>query len=515
MESEKRENLVFSDYLKAFSKRCLFEKILVGFMISTIVLFILTFIFLYKGEQRSLTKGSVFIMSFVYFIYKLIVFLSIVDLCFILYTRFFLTKKIDKSFLIAYILSAIGSLIVFFQNFSLSVYVKVIKSLHTGNFMNMLSSGVNALRFTKEKFQIMFFFYILAFILLIISIVFFILFINKTKGMDEEKNTLNINNINKEDIDKAIDKGMEFVSDGANLVKDAINSKEVKDAINVSKKAVNKNKKKIIIGIVAIVVVICAFFTFKTVKYNLRPDAYVTMKNVKLKITVEGKNGFGKAIVHVDGVPKITDIKDKKKTSLIYEALDNNYDVKIDKDTGLKNGDKVTATLTLRKNDKNLKLKIDAEEIKETITVENLEEVINSIKDLDKNIRERMDKKAKADIVKSMYRDIKNVKLQKIKTFEKKMSEQELNSRFGGGEKFTIREIYKVNYDREKLTFGKEEKEYEPVEKIYIYEFSNFKKKNNAIDFTSYLKDSFKNEDETMLEDIENKYKIEGFNEEK
>lgn len=513
MDVKEKESLKFSDYVKKFSNRCLFEKLLVGFSISIIVLFVLTFVFLYKGEQGSLTKVSLFFMSFIYFIYKLLVFLSIIDLGFILYNRFFLSKNTDKMFVTAYILSAIGIIVVFLQNFSLSVYVKFIKSLYGRSFMNIFSSGFGVLKFTKEKIQFMFLLYILAFILLIISIVFFFMFITKTKEVSDKENSNSLN-IKKEDIDKVIDKSMAFVSDGANLVKDAINSKEVKDTINVGKKAVNKNKKKIIIGLVAILVVICAFFTVKTVKYALKPDAYVSMKNIKLKITVTGKNGFGKAIVNVDGVPKITNIKDNKKTSLIYAALDNNYDVKLDKETGLKNGDKVTATLTLRKNDKNLKLKIDAYEIKETITVENLEEIINSIKDLDKNVRERMDKKAKADIVKSMYRDIKNVKLEKVKTFEKKVSEQDL-SNMVNAERFTIREIYKVNYDKEKLAFGKEEKEYEPVEKIYIYEFSNFKKKNNAVDFYVHLKDSFKNKDETILEDLENKYKIEGFNEEK
>lgn len=516
MEDKKKQSVSFSDYIKTFSKKCLFEKVLISFFAIFTLLFIVTFIMLYKAEQGSLTKSTVSIMSAIFSIYKLFVFLSIVDLCLIAYNRFFLCKDKSTIFMGAYILGAVGTLLAFMQNFKLTIYINFIKSLYGFSLKSIFSYGAKALtKFSQRTANFTFAFYILAIIMIIASILLFIVFITnyqeeKTSVKSDEETKASLDTA-KKDIDKAIDASMDFVEKNAKVVKDAFESDEVKKAINTSKDTINKNKNKIIFSIVAVVVIIIAIFSFKTISYNLKPDAVVSMKNIKIQINVNGKDGFGKAKATVEGEPLVSEIKDPKKTSLIYSTV-RNYDVKLDKESGLKNGDTVTATLTLKENaNKSLKLKFDKKEITQSITVSNLEEIVNSIKDLDSTVRDRMDRKIKADIVQNISTHSKNLKLEKVKTYEKPMADADLEN--GAYTTFLVREIYKVSYESEKFTFS-DKKEYEQKEEFYVYEFSNFKKKNNSVIFDVYRKDVRKSSD-TVIEDLDNRYKIEGFKEEK
>ena len=122
-----------------------------------------------------------------------------------------------------------------------------------------------------------------------------------------------------------------------------------------------------------------------------------------------------------------------------------------------------------------------------------------------------MDRKIKADIVQNISTHSKNLKLEKVKTYEKPMADADLEN--GAYTTFLVREIYKVSYESEKFTFS-DKKEYEQKEEFYVYEFSNFKKKNNSVIFDVYRKDVRKSSD-TVIEDLDNRYKIEGFKEEK
>lgn len=208
------------------------------------------------------------------------------------------------------------------------------------------------------------------------------------------------------------------------------------------------------------------------------------------------------------GEPLVTEIKDPKQTAQIQKAV-HEYDIKINKSEKLKNGDEITVTAVVK--DSSLNLKFETKELKKTVTVEGLEEIVNSAKELDTKVRERMTQKAKTDIGESIRSDIKNLKVEKLKTFERPIPEAELEKEYSN-QPFTILEAYKVTFDEKKFKLSTSDpEEFEPRERVYVYEFSGFRKKGSAVDFDfgrATWKDSLGKD---VMTDLENRYQVEGY----
>lgn len=502
MENNQAKCNGFSNFVKKYSKNNLLEKFLLGFFCVILILLVLII-----KEFKNISFGLIGSIMIYFKVFKFLIFLSVVDLCFMGYNRFFLCKKRSGLFITSYIFSVISVIMFLLKNIKLSNFIEELMYNTSKMVLNIGSSLFEIMSILKT--------YFFAFILMFIAIILLIIFVVKNKDSKEQNTEISdFFEKGKENVDKAIGTGVNFVEKNSKILKEKIQSQEVQNAIKTSKKTVKKNKKKIIFSICTVVVILIGFSAFKAIKYSLKPDAIVSMNNIKIKIDVKGKNGFGKAVATVVGYPNISSIKDFKKSNQI-KSIVNNYDIKLDKDKGLKNGDTVTATLSLKDySNSHLKLKIDKKEIKETITVQGLEEIINSIKDLDPNVRQRMEKKSKSDIVRNVSEKSKGLKIEKVKTYEKAISEDELAAE--NNNMFIVREVYKVSYEQE--VFGlSDDKKYEKKETIFVYEFSNFKKKDSAVIFDCHMIKAFNldKNDDGFLEDLENRYQIEGFKEEK
>lgn len=132
-----------------------------------------------------------------------------------------------------------------------------------------------------------------------------------------------------------------------------------------------KKKKKSIIPVVltAIItfVVLVAGLYFGYTKF-LKKDNVVDLSTYEVNFVAYGAQGEGKPEVDIKKVPEVA------KTSAEISNLLSNPDVSFDKQSNLKNGDKVEVTITLNKNTLN-KLKLKATgEFKRTFTVNGLNE---------------------------------------------------------------------------------------------------------------------------------------------
>ena len=132
-----------------------------------------------------------------------------------------------------------------------------------------------------------------------------------------------------------------------------------------------KEKKKSILPVVltAIItfVVLVAGLYFGYTKF-LKKDNVVDLSAYEVNFVAYGAQGEGKPEVDIKKVPEVA------KTSAEISNLLSNPDVSFDKQSNLKNGDKVEVTITLNKNTLNkLKLKSTGE-FKRTFTVNGLNE---------------------------------------------------------------------------------------------------------------------------------------------
>ena len=132
-----------------------------------------------------------------------------------------------------------------------------------------------------------------------------------------------------------------------------------------------KKKKKSILPVVltAIItfVVLVAGLYFGYTKF-LKKDNVVDLSRYEVNFVAYGAQGEGKPEVDIKKVPEVAE------TNAAISNLLSNPDVSFDKQSNLKNGDKVEVTITLNKNTLNkLKLKTTGE-FKRTFTVNGLNE---------------------------------------------------------------------------------------------------------------------------------------------
>ena len=131
-----------------------------------------------------------------------------------------------------------------------------------------------------------------------------------------------------------------------------------------------KKKKSIIPVVLTAIITFVVLVVVLYFGYNkfLKKDNVIDLSTYEVNFVTYGAQGEGKPEVDIKKVPQVA------KTSAEISNLLSNPDVSFDKQSNLKNGDKVEVTITLNKNTLN-KLKLKATgEFKRTFTVNGLNE---------------------------------------------------------------------------------------------------------------------------------------------
>ena len=131
-----------------------------------------------------------------------------------------------------------------------------------------------------------------------------------------------------------------------------------------------KKKKSIIPVVLTAIITFVVLVVVLYFGYNkfLKKDNVIDLSTYEVNFVTYGAQGEGKPEVDIKKVPEVT------KTNAEISNLLSNPDVSFDKQSNLKNGDKVEVTITLNKNTLN-KLKLKATgEFKRTFTVNGLNE---------------------------------------------------------------------------------------------------------------------------------------------
>lgn len=508
-------------FIQRYSKNFLYEKLLMGLYGLAVVLFLFIMMQISKLQNtsssgsfmqaigKSLDTTRTITGAFGFFTFVLWVAVAILGLS--VYNRCILRNDRSKTFLAPSILGLAGLVVVHSQNLTLSKAMRFLSGFSNLNFGEILGGGAEVSTLSEGSANIMMVLYLIGFALLIAAIVFYFRFIkttNENTVAQSDEEIAEALKTGKANAQKAMAAGVDLAEKGAQKAKEVMQSQEVQNVVKTGKQTVAKNKKTIVLAIVAVAVVLVGILGFTLIGAMLKPDAVVSMKDMQIVLNIEGKSGYGKATAEVMGEPLVTEIKDPKQTAQIQKAV-HEYDIKINKSEKLKNGDEITVTAVVK--DSSLNLKFDTKELKKTVTVEGLEEIVNSAKELDTKVRERMTQKAKTDIGESIRSDIKNLKVEKLKTFERPIPEAELEKEYSN-QPFTILEAYKVTFDEKKFKLSTSDpEEFEPRERVYVYEFSGFRKKGSAVDFDfgrATWKDSLGKD---VMTDLENRYQVEGY----
>ena len=508
-------------FIQRYSKNFLYEKLLMGLYGLAVVLFLFIMMQISKLQNtsssgsfmqaigKSLDTTRTITGAFGFFTFVLWVAVAILGLS--VYNRCILRNDRSKTFLAPSILGLAGLVVVHSQNLTLSKAMRFLSGFSNLNFGEILGGGAEVSTLSEGSANIMMVLYLIGFALLIAAIVFYFRFIkttNENTVAQSDEEIAEALKTGKANAQKAMAAGVDLAEKGAQKAKEVMQSQEVQNVVKTGKQTVAKNKKTIVLAIAAVAVVLVGILGFTLIGAMLKPDAVVSMKDMQIVLNIEGKSGYGKATAEVMGEPLVTEIKDPKQTAQIQKAV-HEYDIKINKSEKLKNGDEITVTAVVK--DSSLNLKFDTKELKKTVTVEGLEEIVNSAKELDTKVRERMTQKAKTDIGESIRSDIKNLKVEKLKTFERPIPEAELEKEYPN-QPFTILEAYKVTFDEKKFKLSTSDpEEFEPRERVYVYEFSGFRKKGSAVDFDfgrATWKDSLGKD---VMTDLENRYQVEGY----
>ncbi len=509
------------DFIQRYSKNFLYEKLLMGLYGLAVVLFLFIMMQISKLQNtsssgsfmqaigKSLDTTRTITGAFGFFTFVLWVAVAILGLS--VYNRCILRNDRSKTFLAPSILGLAGLVVVHSQNLTLSKAMRFLSGFSNLNFGEILGGGAEVSTLSEGSANIMMVLYLIGFALLIAAIVFYFRFIkttNENTVAQSDEEIAEALKTGKANAQKAMAAGVDLAEKGAQKAKEVMQSQEVQNVVKTGKQTVAKNKKTIVLAIAAVAVVLVGILGFTLIGAMLKPDAVVSMKDMQIVLSIKGKSGYGKATAEVMGEPLVTEIKDPKQTAQIQKAV-HEYDIKINKSEKLKNGDEITVTAVVK--DSSLNLKFETKELKKTVTVEGLEEIVNSAKELDTKVRERMTQKAKTDIGESIRSDIKNLKVEKLKTFERPIPEAELEKEYSN-QPFTILEAYKVTFDEKKFKLSTSDpEEFEPRERVYVYEFSGFRKKGSAVDFDfgrATWKDSLGKD---VMTDLENRYQVEGY----
>lgn len=207
-----------------------------------------------------------------------------------------------------------------------------------------------------------------------------------------------------------------------------------------------RNKKIIIISIAIILTLIASYFLYKKIEYDRRPDAIMTTKDINIYISVDGYNGYAKAVANYDGDAEIIEAKDMSKADLIRQDITLS-DISFDKSSKLKNGDVIKATMKI--SSPNYRVEFDNDTIEKEFKVSELKNVINSYSDLNKEFLDKLSDAAAESFDDQSYY-LKDSSVTIMGVFEKSMSEAEVKDYANGnGENtYSILIFARVNYKR-------------------------------------------------------------------
>lgn len=494
------KNLNFSQYLdKLFKTDNLFEKISVGIMSVIILGFIYSLFRLIGVEDIESLFGYISAQKFIRFFVFLQLFVIILMIIKLVYNKKDIKEFMNKG----NILMSLGTLSVVLGTLSINKLVRIVdlskKAMNSsGLFDNIMNIGAELISFAGtdvEKFvknRVIFttVFHSVGIILFVVAIIFVL----KNFSKNETINKLT------ETIDKKVGN---VVNTAKNIDKEEVGN-SVKETAEKIVGFLQKFKKQIIIGVSVVGILIASVFGFKIVKDINTPDAIISLKEIDVTARFIGNDKKGKINVEVNGRPKISEVKNPKKSNEIYSEV-SDYEVVIDKETNLKNGDEVKVVVKYKQPTK-FKLKYDATEIEKTFIVSDLKEVVLSFSDIPKSQYERIDKKVAEAISKNIWGDYRNIEIKKLKTFEKEMYNNTNNDYFTSD--FNLIYMYKVSYETKRFFSDK----YEKKELLELYIVKNFDKKGENLDFYVFNNKSVKFE-ESEIEDLANRLKIKGYKE--
>lgn len=469
-------------------------------------------------------------------IYKIIYYLAFVNwllliatfayTCYIRINKSINIKTRDNFFLV---LALISWLIAFFTS---RVYLKFLdgakKMLGGGSegfsFSGLFSNGFEVDRLVSQMTTFRelsnYLFLILALISLIISAYLYYkkLYLGKSpKSMDNELDMI-ANKVKKSSLD-AKEKLVNAKNKLDDSIKDATNydayedyDTEIINNMNIGKRASNFddyddyhtyadneprefNKKLLLIpGLILILIV--GFFGYKLISEKLKPDALISTSNVDININYEGYDGYATAYAEIFEYPRIEEIKDESQREKITRIL-SNPEIKLSKEEKIKNGDEITATLSYPDMG-DLKLKFDNDKLIKTVKVENLDTLINSIKDIPQEAIDRMDKVAKKSIKDYIYGS--DLKVTKVRVYEEKISDADLANQTSGAN-YSITNVYSAHYYYDGWDSGYRNE-------LFAYTFYNIKSQNGGVIF-----DSSRSYTDLDMEELNNRLKFDGYTE--
>ena len=259
-----------------------------------------------------------------------------------------------------------------------------------------------------------------------------------------------------------------------------------------------------------------AFFAFgqKGGKSILKKsDGKIDTSKADIKVEISGFDGYGKAKLSKEEVENL-DVESFNDEYSADDILDNvDIKLKANKLENLSNGDEIEITMTFE-NNSDLDIDISDKKVVKKIKVKGLEEIINSLDDLDDDTLDRMNKDAIKNLSKDFYDPYKgsdidnytvgnkmNYEFNQLSTLEKPLTEKEIieKSKFDNQKSFAIAMVYEIkfqevkDYDWDDDTNKKVITKKEDKAKYAVFTFENIQKNNGGIIYSTnrpYLVDS-------------------------
>ena len=259
-----------------------------------------------------------------------------------------------------------------------------------------------------------------------------------------------------------------------------------------------------------------AFFAFgqKGGKSILKKsDGKIDTSKADIKVEISGFDGYGKAKLSKKEVENL-DIESLNDDYSAEDILDNiDIKLKANKLENLSNGDEIKVTMNFE-NNSDLDIDISNKKVVKKIKVKGLEEIINSLDDLDDDTLDRMNKDAIKNLSKDFYDPYKgsdidnytvgnkmNYEFNQLSTLEKPLTEKEIieKSKFDNQKSYAIAIIYEIKFEEVKkykwddVTNKKVITKKEPRAKYAVFTFENIQKNNGGIIYSTnrpYLVDS-------------------------
>ncbi len=228
----------------------------------------------------------------------------------------------------------------------------------------------------------------------------------------------------------------------------------------------------------------------------------VDTSNLEIKVGFEGYDGYGKAKAEIVGKPAIKKLADKDKYDVLEKELAQ-PEISFSKQEGLKNGDELI--VTVKYETKSVKAKFSEQVIERKVTVEGLPKLINSVADIDEMDLAAMDNKSIEKIADMYaYDNYSNLVINRIRVYEKKNKEEDIQSGLNGANKFKCLFLYQVDYDEGRYT-----KKHKST--LQSVEFYNFEAKDGNMEYLSAMRNSAAYSND--LTSINERFSAEGFEE--